>query len=931
MKKNHESDNIAPYHNINSLMELKYESNVDAQSSMICRFKPDTTLMFVNEAYCKAFNISKENLLGRKFLDFVPESEHQQIKDWLGDFSNDQEVKEYEHQVTMPNGKIGWQIWTDTAFFDQEGNIFEFQSVGRDITRQKKAELVLNQTLSRLRALLEYSPVPIAIIDDKGTYLDVSEATARVLGMTPEYLTGKNFYDVFTKEKADRKMRILRELVENKKPMVITEHNEIEGKLRTYETRLFPVDYPEEDRSIFAGISIDLTERIQAEERIKAEQQRLENIIDGTRAGTWERNLKTGETKNNEQYAAILGYTLEEMAPLELMTWLDYLHPEDLDIACKLYNEYKEGKREHYECEVRMKHKDGHWVWIMDRGKFTSWSEDGEPLVMQGTHLDISHLKQAEDELRKANLEIKATAEKAEKLAAQADAAGNAKSEFLANMSHEIRTPLNSIVGFSHLLQRTPLDNKQKRYLDNLQDASESLLHLVDDILDYSKMEAGRMEIEYKPTDLRNLLRRIINMFSNQAALKNISLELMIDPNLPAYMLVDSLRLRQILVNLLGNGIKFTEKGKVEVFATFYPEQLHTGTFIFTVKDTGIGINKEQIKKLFEPFYQADASTTRVFGGTGLGLPISNKLANLMGGRLTVDSVPGKGSSFTFLLEAPYWQDAGGIPAIHQHSLHEDIPTEGKDIITHEEKTILISEDISMNRELTRAILLELLPEAKIIEASDGEETLRSIRTHNPDIVIIDVQMPKLDGLETARIVRKDEKLTNKHIPMIALTAGVLPEEKAKCYEAGMDDFLTKPLNYAKLRITLAKYLGSDVLRNDAVAEGLFEKVMNEPSLFIKISTQFEKDSLTLLALLEEAVIKKDNEALVNLSHACKGILNALEATEAYVLAGRLEEMGRQLDFEAAEEILLRLKEMVNDMIIVFQNKRKQLQNKEKN
>ncbi|MDW7672257.1 MAG: PAS domain S-box protein, partial [Bacillota bacterium] len=643
-------------------MDQKYESVVEAQTSMICRFKPDTTLLFVNSAYCNAFETTKDKLLGRRFLELVPESEHQRILDWLQGFTPDRTTKDYEHEVILPDGKVRWTFWSDTAFFDENGDIREFQSIGRDITPQKRAEKALNETLSRLRALLEYSPVSISIFDSEGVYLDVSEATARIHETTPEKLIGKHFSEVFSPKTTAFRMAMLDRLKTEGKPFVVTENKQVKGATRTFENYLFPVESAGDGHLLFAGIAIDVTERNIAEAAIRDEQQRLRNIIDGTRAGTWERNYLTGQTHYNEQYAAIIGYTLDELQPATLDAWRNHIHPEDMAISDRLLQEYIRGERDYYECEVRMKHKDGHWVWIMDRGKFTAWTEEGDPYIMQGTHLDITHMKLAEHELRQANLEIQAAARKAEELAARADAAGRAKSEFLANMSHEIRTPLNSIVGFSHLLQQTLLDEKQQRYLDNLQDASESLLHLVDDILDYSKMEAGRMDIEYRPTDIRALLRSIVDMFASQAAAKGVALALAADPALPSYALVDPMRLRQILVNLLSNGIKFTEQGRIEFRISFQPAGAHRGELLFQIKDTGIGITSEQQQLLFEPFYQADASTTRLYGGTGLGLSISQKLAKLMDGRLSIASTPGEGSVFTLHLKTRCWTSADSIP-----------------------------------------------------------------------------------------------------------------------------------------------------------------------------------------------------------------------------------------------------------------------------
>ena len=917
-----------------SFMEQQYQSVVESQSNMICRFKPDTTLTFVNSAYCQAFSMTREELIGQRFLDLIPEMEHARIRKWLESFHRDQKIMHYEHEVKLPDGSMGWHVWTDTAFFDENDQVVEFQSIGRDITREKRAEKALEEALSRLRALLVFSPMPISIFDDTGTYLEVSEATARVMGMRPEDMTGKQYGEIYPPETARRMMGNIAVMKETGEPMVTTLQVAQGDDIRVYESHLFPVEHVKGERSLFAAISIDITERMVAEAGIKAEQERLQHIIDGTRAGTWERNMKTRQPVYNEQYAAILGYTLDELLPLSLDTWRTFGHPEDIQRSDAILEEYLRGERDYYECETRMRHKDGHWVWVMDRGKITAWTEEGEPLMMQGTHLDITHLKQAEEELRQANLEIQSAVQKAEELAAKADAAGRAKSSFLANMSHEIRTPMNSIIGFSDLLQKTNLNEKQRRYLNNIQEASDFLLHLVDDILDYSKMEASKMEMDYQATDIVSLLHGIMNMFTGKVKSPHPHLKLSLDPKLPTHAWIDGMRLKQILVNLMGNAVKFTEKGTIEMEVSFESLDHAIGQFFFRIRDTGIGITEEQQQKLFEPFYQADVSTTRIYGGTGLGLPISQKLAERMGGRLSVESTPGKGSVFTLALAARYWRNPDRTaedPATLMDACSDEARS---DFLSFEPISILVAEDIALNRELTRSILHDILPRAYIVEACDGEEALRLIHQTNPALILMDVQMPKMDGIEVTRILREEEKLYGGRTPVIALTAGVLPEEESKCYEIGMDDFLTKPLQYEKLKRTIDQFLNnhsshftqSQDQMGEMVAKSLYERVMSDEMLFARISGQFQKDMGTLLRAMEKAIENQNGEDLTQTAHACKGILNALEAKEAYVTAARLEEMGRQKHFAEAAETFSLLRNMMTTLAEAFDEHRNKIQ-----
>ena len=544
-------------------------------------------------------------------------------------------------------------------------------------------------------------------------------------------------------------------------------------------------------------------------------------------------------------------------------------------------------------------------------------------LLFSGIKLHIKSL-----EINKKNKDLNLALQKAEK-------ASKAKSEFLANMSHEIRTPLNGVIGFSELLNNTELTPLQEQYLQNTNTSAHSLMGIINDILDFSKIEAGKLELETIRTDIIELIEDTSDIMRYQASIKGIELLVNFNHSMPRYAIVDPIRLRQILVNLLNNAVKFTDKGEIELKVTFTKIKDNIGSFGFSVRDTGIGISDEQEKKLFKAFSQADSSTTRKFGGTGLGLIISNKLAKKMGGEIKLESTSGKGTTFFFDITTEFdseeksvnhslknikrilivddndnnrmilehtlihWNiesvscDSGlsalnilekegpfdviiidyqmpelnGLdtikiirdeynlspekqPVILLHSnvndanIHDKCkefgvcfnltkPVKSKELFNYlknihrkpslniqtgknENKTIkqkkhgfvfLITDDVAMNRLLVKAIVKQFYPNAKIIEAKNGREALDIAKKTNPDIILMDVQMPEMDGVEATKQIRAFEKNKITHIPIIALTAGVFKEEKDKCIKAGMDDFLKKPVDKNILREMLDKYL----------------------------------------------------------------------------------------------------------------------------
>ncbi|NTS78793.1 response regulator [Catenovulum sp. SM1970] len=657
---------------------------------------------------------------------------------------------------------------------------------------------------------------------------------------------------------------------------------------------------------------------IKIEANLKQMQQQSEKlslILKSTAIGVWDWEVETGKTQFNERWAEIIGYTLDELAPVDINTWLKHSHPEDLEKSNKALNKHWAGLEEYYVCEARMRHKDGHYVWILDTGKVVEWYENGKPKRMIGTHLDVTEQKRTERALLEA--------------IEDAEAGAKAKSEFLASMSHEIRTPMNGVLGMLDIIKRGELNTEQKKYVDIAQSSAESLLTLINDILDYSKVEAGKIDIEAIDFNFHSLMNELVHAIAPKANEKG--LEVIVDTNNVEFEIVngDPTRLKQILNNLISNAIKFTEKGEIFIRAGIKKEGDNLKLSVL-VKDSGIGIPFKKQAKIFESFTQADTSTTRKYGGTGLGLSIVKKLCRLMGGDISVGSKPGKGSSFNININLAATQDndirtisqscknvlildtnitnltvlekafrnwEANVFSTNQHELAKEyLSTEEIDLLLIEKSKIdaqlieqirikkpttivmsqiscksiteqqdletntiiinkpvmhtelvnvlnslnaepstnttsvkvkpmlnngseknwtrkhkvLIVEDNHVNQLITQTILNEIGVENEVAE--NGVVAIEKLSQTKQDqlfdLVLMDCQMPEMDGYQATKAIREGvAKQENQEIKIVAMTANAMVGDEEKCLASGMNDYLTKPIDKARLVNKLNKWL----------------------------------------------------------------------------------------------------------------------------
>jgi len=436
-----------------------------------------------------------------------------------------------------------------------------------------------------------------------------------------------------------------------------------------------------------------------------------------------------------------------------------------------LLNKHFSGEVEYYDIECRMRHKDGHWVWVQDRGRVVEWTEDGAPLRMSGTHADISERKKMEEEL-----------EQAHSVAVQASLA---KSNFLANMSHELRTPMMGIRGVLDLLRDNNVVRDQAEYLlEDLDVSSQSLMSLLDDILDISKIEAGKLVLDYSVRPPAKIIKSIVNVFSSAASKKGVVISTNAAEYLDFYCEIEDTRFSQVINNLVNNAVKFTNTGEIRVDLKV-SEHSKDNQLTVTVSDTGIGMTEDQVKKVFSRFEQADSGISRKYGGTGLGLAISRELTELMGGNLEVASEAGVGSTFIFtLMVKPATKEKKRVIEADTEHLH-----------------ILLVEDNEINQKIISAMLAT---KGHIVTlAEDGEVAVQLAEQQPFDLILMDMHMPKLNGVDATKKIRADSSY-NKNTAIVAFTADALTEHQEQFFEAGVNSILTKPVKLEELQKVLA-------------------------------------------------------------------------------------------------------------------------------
>lgn len=543
------------------------------------------------------------------------------------------------------------------------------------------------------------------------------------------------------------------------------------------------VDEPEAAQQQVTATFVDISGLKGSERALKEKSERLELVIEGTRLGTWDWNPQSGDVCFNDQWAEMLGYRLDEIS-FRLEEWESRVHPDDLKPCYEAIEAHLAGETAFYENVHRMRHRDGHWVHILDRGRVVERDAQGQPVRFTGTHTDISPQREAE-------------------LAAQA--ANKIKSEFLATMSHEIRTPLGGMMGLVEVLESTSISPTQRENMELIKRCGEHLGFVLDEVLELTRLESSKLELQEEPFEIAALAQDLHRLFLVQARKKGLELGLEVEVAATARWTGDRHRLHQVLSNLLSNAIKFTDEGRVGLRVWLDPD---TARLCAAVEDTGRGIGDPD--KIWESFQQEDTSIAATYGGSGLGLTITQKLIHLMGGDIQVESTVGEGSLFTLSIpvqqSSPLETGSSGAPTPSGPCPGVDVEGESGDEVGpggaaagSPALRVLAADDNEINRRIFRHFLDQLGVDFELVR--DGEEATAAAASRPFDLILLDLQMPKRDGRSAAEAIRA--RSTTRSERIVAVTADVLSTLQLEGGQSPFDALVTKPFSLEDIRAQL--------------------------------------------------------------------------------------------------------------------------------
>ncbi len=970
---------------------------------------------------------------------FTPES-WEQLSSALNLTKEEGIPYEMELNTIRKDGSNGYMWVRGEAEFDLKGNISHIKGVAQDITERKLAAEKIRINEERWQFAIEGSGDGIWEWRPQEKKTFYSNRWLEMLGYKPEEFTD-NDYEWSSRLHPDDIEFTFAEISQNLSGQTDSFNFEyrIKNKEGNYLWMLNRGKVVERNANGEAirvvGSHSDISKLKQTEQIIKVNETRLSLAVKGGGIGIWDWDILCDKLTWDDQMFVLYGVNKSDFTNA-YEAWVNGVFEADKQKCNEEIQMAIKGQKD-FNTEFRVQYTDGTIRNIKALATVLRDNE-GNAIRMIGTNWDITAEKEAAAQV--------AAREEAEK-------ANKAKSEFLANMSHEIRTPLNSVIGFTELLKKTQLTVVQQQYLNSANVSGHTLLGIINDILDFSKIEAGMLDLDFIKTDMVQLFEDSIDIVRFAAAEKDIELLLNIDHSMPRFAQVDPIRLKQILANLLGNAVKFTLKGEVELKIRYHADDGDKGKLSISVRDTGIGINKEQQSKLFKSFSQADSSTTRKFGGTGLGLVISQLIAEKMGSTIKIKSTAGVETIFYFDVTTRFeagdkpditkikgvkrcliiddnannrtimkqmlnqWQihseccDSGfealkiieqtqpfdliicdykmpnnnGIetirmlktklklsfekqPVILLHSSLDNIdlekeclelgihfrlskPVKSNDLFIYlnnlykenytspdveiiesikvnninEKLKILIAEDVFLNMVLIKAMLSELGFNNEIIEAKNGIEAVEKYQKMSPDLILMDVHMPLLDGISATKKIRELELLSGNNVPIIALTAGAIKEEKENCFANGMNDFLTKPLEPEKIKSMLNKYLIKGEHSNEAPKNNNAEieshigydelvNLFNNNSILKELMAMALKEIPARINEIGYAYKEKDQTKVKIAAHKLKGSSSSMRLS---LLAKIAEKIESESNDNWSDNLILNLSELKAEWEIV--------------
>ncbi|HSH66642.1 MAG TPA: PAS domain S-box protein, partial [Bacteroidia bacterium] len=741
-----------------------------------------------------------------------------------------------------------------------DNEITGYLGVARNITKQKEIEKSYQKSEERYKNMVERSTNVIYKTNQKGEFIFVNQVAEGLTGYTSKELLKKKYTDLIRPDKKTEAIVFYTKQVQDKIPSTYYEFPIItKGGKEKWIGQSVQLTEMDHDKTEFTALAIDITERINYEKLLVLQKEKYQNIITNMNLGMLEVDNEGRIQFANPGFTLISGYTYDELIGKKATDM--FVERPHLKIVKGKLNQRAKGIADMYEIPVRNKRGEPRWWMISGAPNF---DEKGNLIGSIGIHLDITDQKKIELELASAK--------------SKAEESSRAKEAFLSNMSHEIRTPLNAIIGMIRELSKENLSEKQYKYVKNTYIASQHLLSVLNNVLDISKIDAGELQLDLHNFNLLSTLNDIKTIMMAKAAEKGLYLQLdqLEDKNICVYG--DSGRFRQILLNLVGNAIKFTETGGINI--SYKVEIKHKGfkTISIWVKDTGVGMEEEFVKKIFNRFTQEDSSTSRKYGGSGLGMAITYELIQLMNGTIEVKSKKGEGTTVEMKFLLPI-----GDPT----KLVENTPIYLSSMTEHLD--ILLVEDNEFNRMVAMDTLKYY--NCNVTEAENGEQAIEILKKGRKfDVILMDLQMPVMNGFDATVIIRNELKLK---IPIIALTANAFKSELEECIRIGMDDYVTKPFEDERLLNTIYKFVAApvgDLKKKPKVNTPLDESALysldrinamsrDDKTYIMKMVSIFIEQAETSVSQIKSAYRKKDLELVYQIAHRIKPSIDGMGIT----------------------------------------------------
>ncbi len=834
-------------------------------------------ITWVNKSFVKITGYSLEDVIGKNPALLQ------------GPRTNPETIRYLKNEVVAGNPfnceiinytKSGDEYWIriqGQAIRNRKGEITGYFEMEQDITREKEDEEKLKEYESRFRRAFEKIGDNVWEYDFIAGKTYFSNTNSHLLGYgLDEFESNVNLW--WDRTYADD--RIMLEQNEEKYKRGEIDHHILEyrivhrdGTIRWVMDRGMVIELDKEGKpSKIIGTHTDITERKLAEQLLQREEQKYRSIIANMNLGLLEVDTEENVIFTNQSFCDMSGYDYEELIGQKASHI--YKKEEKIELIESKNEARKRGSLEAYEIAVKNKRGQLRWWLISGAPRF---SDAGDLVGSIGIHLDITDQKQLEIDL----IEARELAEESTR----------SKEIFLANMSHEIRTPMNAILGMANQLTKTTLDSKQLFYLDTINSASENLLVIINDILDLSKIEAGKLNLERIGFEPKAVVSRAIQVLTHRAEEKGLSItNSHCDDRLSPILIGDPYRLNQILLNLLSNAIKFSNEGSIDISCTVIIDSAAMQTIQVKVNDTGIGMEELFVKNLFEKFSQEDVSVTRQYGGTGLGMSICKDLIELMGGKINVESKKGIGTTVSF--EVNFTKGTS-----------KDLPFKESVIINNEiliNKRILVVDDNNMNRLVAKTILNNY--GATITEAANGKEAIDILQQNNTDLVLMDIQMPVMGGMEATRIIRRN---ISKLLPVIALTANAIKGDNDKCIEGGMNAYLSKPFREQDLLQVVSFWLGGSIINEENKTEilAMSDKIYDLTDLraisrgnetFVtKMVNMFIEQTPRHLADMEGCYQQNDYKGMAAIAHKIKPSIDNMGIVSLKAVIREIEKAGK--------------------------------------